>query len=188
MLFVYIGLGAATLLVIISILIANGLVYKKNQVRNAEAGIDALSKKRFDLVPNLVAAVKNYMKHERDTLTAVTEMRTKAMAPGLSQGDRARLDAALGQKLGSILVAVEQYPDLKANVNFLQLQAALNETEEQISAARRAYNAAVTDYNNALEMFPSSLFAGILRYQPKELFTAGAEEKTGVNVDRMFNS
>jgi LemA protein len=85
-------------------------------------------------------------------------------------------------------VAVEKYPDLKANQNFLQLQAALNETEEQISAARRAYNAAVTDYNNALEMFPSSIFATLLNYKHETVFAAEEGERANVNVGKMFDA
>src|SRR4030042_10193 len=183
---VYIILVAAGVFIVFCILIVNSLIAKKNQVRNAEGGIDAILKKRFDLIPNLVDTVKNYMKHERETLSAVTGMRTKTLSPDLTAEEKARIYAQLERTLGSIMLTAEQYPDLKASENFLQLQAALNETEEQISAARRAYNASVTDYNNALEMFPSNVFAILLRYKPKLLFTAAEGEKRNVSVKKMF--
>ena len=184
----YILMVVAAFVIFFCILIINGLIAKKNQARNAEGSIDALLKKRYDLIPNLVETVKTYMKHERETLSAVTEMRTRALSIGLSGDEKARIHADLEKTLGSIILTAEQYPDLKANTNFLQLQAALNETEEQISAARRAYNASVTDYNNALEMFPSNVFALLLRYKHKELFTAAEEEKRNVSVKKLFES
>jgi LemA protein len=185
---IYILLGIAVIFILFCIFIVNGLIAKKNQVRNVEGSIDALLKKRFDLIPNLVETVKTYMKHERETLGAVTEMRTRALNAGLSGDEKAEIHAQLEKMLGSIMVTAEQYPDLKASTNFLQLQAALNETEEQISAARRAFNASVTDYNNALEMFPSNVFAMLLRYKHKELFTAAEEEKPNVSVKKLFES
>jgi LemA protein len=185
---VYVLIGVVVLLVLICVALINSLVAKKNQVRNVAGSIDALLKKRYDLIPNLVAAVKNYMKHERETLTSITEMRARAASGNLSEGEKVKLNDRLGQLLGGILVAVESYPDLKANQNFLQLQAALNETEEQISAARRAYNAAVTDYNNALEMFPSSIFATLLNYKHETVFAAEEGERANVNVGKMFDA
>ncbi|MCU0849321.1 MAG: LemA family protein [Spirochaetes bacterium] len=185
---IYIILVAAGFFIFFCILIVNGLIAKKNQVRNAEGSIDALLKKRFDLIPNLVETVKKYMKHERETLSAVTGMRTKTLSPGLTADERDKINAQLERALGSIMLTAEQYPDLKASSNFIQLQAALNETEEQISAARRAFNASVTDYNNALEMFPSNVFAALLRYKHKEVFTAAEEEKENVSVKKLFES
>jgi LemA protein len=93
----------------------------------------------------------------------------------------------MGKMLGGIMVAVENYPDLKANQNFLQLQAALNEIEEQISAARRAYNASVTDYNNSVEMFPTNIVAGMMGYKRKKVFEIGESERQNVNVKKLFN-
>jgi LemA protein len=185
---VFVLIGVVVLFALVCIGLINSLVAKKNQVRNVLGSIDALLKKRYDLIPNLVAAVKNYMKHERETLKSITEMRARAAAGNLSEGEKAELDGRVGRLLGGIMVAVENYPELKANQNFLQLQASLNETEEQISAARRAYNAAVTNYNNALEMFPSSLFAGLLRYNPETVYTAEEGEKANVDVGKMFDA
>ena len=128
------------------------------------------------------------MKHESQTLKDITEMRVKAMSSNLTDEEKMDLNNKLGKMLGGIMVAVENYPTLKANQNFLQLQSALNEVEEQISAARRAYNAAVTDYNNAVEMFPTNIFAGIMGYKKKKIFEITEEERKNVNVKHLFNS
>ena len=132
------------------IFIYNSLISKKNQVKNVFGTIDALLKKRYDLLPNLVAMVKAYMQHEKDLLREITEMRAKAVSGRMSDDEQVVLDNKLSKMLGGIMVAVENYPDLKANENFMQLQRTMNELEEQISAARRAYNAAVTNFNNAV--------------------------------------
>jgi len=178
----------AVIVVGIPILIYNSLVGKKNQVLNVFGSIDALLKKRYDLIPNLVSTVKTYMKHERGTLTEITELRAKAVSGKLTDDERVDLDNKMSGMLGGIMVAVENYPDLKANQNFLQLQGAMNEIEEQISAARRAYNAAVTDYNNALEMFPSNIVASMMRYERKRLFEISEKERENVNVGELFKS
>ena len=118
----------------------NSLVGKKNQVDNAFASIDVQLKKRHDLIPNLVASVKQYMGHEADVLTKVTQMRTQGGA-GQSNEQQVGLENQITRALGGIMVAVENYPELKASDNFQQLQRALNEVEEQLSAARRSFNA-----------------------------------------------
>ena len=177
---------AALVVVLIPVLMYNSLVGKKNQVENVFAGIDALLKKRYDLVPNLVNTVKTYMKHEKDLLTKVTEMRAKATSGRLSDDERVELDNKLTRALGGIMVAVENYPDLKANQNFLQLQGSLNEIEEQISAARRAYNAAATTYNNAIEMFPTNIMASMMNYKRKHVFEIPEEERKSVDVGKLF--
>lgn len=178
-------LGVVALVVIV---IYNGLVGKKNQVENAFASIDAMLKKRYDMIPNLVATVKQYATHEQETLTKVTEMRTKALSGGLSDNERIELDNQITKAMGGIMVAVESYPELKANENFLQLQRSLNEVEEQISASRRAFNAAVTDYNNAIEMFPSSILAGMMNYKRKALFEIPEAERANVDVGKLFGN
>lgn len=175
-------------LVLLPIIFYNTLVGKKNQVSNVFASIDALLKKRYDLIPNLVSTVQTYMKHERETLKEVTELRTKAISLDLSPEEKADFSSKIGKALGGIMVAVENYPDLKANQNFLQLQAALNEIEEQISASRRAYNSAVTDYNNAIEMFPTNIMAGIMRYKRQQVFEISENEKQTANVKELFKS
>ena len=166
----------------------NSLVDKKNQVENAFGGMDVQLKKRYDMIPNLISSVKTYMKHESDTLTEITELRTKALAGGLSNDDKVNLDNKITSKLGGIMVAVENYPDLKASDNFIQLQRSLNEVEEQISASRRSYNAAVTDYNNGVEMLPTNLIAGVMNFKRKNVFEIPDVERENVDVENLFNN
>ena len=174
-------------LVVIAILMYNALIGKKNQVENIFAGVDAVLKKRFDLIPNLVASVSQYMEHEKSTLEKVTELRAQAMKPGISDEQKIALDAKLTSALGAINLAMEAYPDLKANENVMHLQRSLNEIEEQISAARRAYNQAVTDLNNAIEMFPTNFMAGWMNLQRKAVFEITVTERQNVDVGALFN-
>jgi LemA protein len=174
--------------ILLLVLIYNNLISKKNQVANAFSSIDALLKKRFDLIPNLIKAVQRYMQHESDVLAQITDMRAKASSGGLSDAETAELDRKTTRALGRIMVAVENYPDLKASQNFIQLQAALNEVEEQISAARRAYNASVKDYNNAIEMFPGNLLAALMRYRSKAFFEIADQERQNIDVGQAFAS
>ena len=175
--------------VILSVVfIYNSLIAKKNQVKNVFGTIDALLKKRYDLLPNLVATVKAYMQHEKVLLAEITEMRAKAVSGRMSDDEQVVLDNKLSKMLGGIMVAVENYPDLKANENFMQLQRTMNELEEQISAARRAYNAAVTNFNNAVEMFPTNLAASMMGYKTKKVFEISPEQRENVDADRIFES
>lgn len=182
-----IAIIVTVVLAVIFFLIYNGLVGKKNAVENAFASIDAICKKRYDLIPNLVATVKQYMQHEADVLTEVTELRAKATSGNLSEDEQVAVNNQLGAGLGRIMVAVEAYPDLKASDNFQHLQRTLNEVEEQLSAARRAYNAAVTDFNNAVEMFPTNIVASMMHYSRRQLFEASAVERENVSVGNLFN-
>lgn len=180
--------GIALLLLIIFVVIYNGLVAKKNQAQNAFSGMDVQLKKRFDLLPNLVATVKQYMQHEADTLTKVTEMRSRAMSAAPSSPERVDIENQVTRAIGGIMVAVENYPQLKADANFRHLQASINEIEEQISASRRAYNAAATDLNNSIEMFPSSIVASMMNYKRWELFEIPQAQRENVSVKALFNS
>jgi len=144
-------------------------------------------KKRYDLIPNLVSTVQTYMQHEKGTLTEITEMRAKAVSGNLSSDEKVGLENKLTKALGGIMVAVENYPDLKANQNFMQLQGSLNEIEEQISAARRAYNQSVTNYNNAVEMLPTNMVAAMLGYKRKKVFEIEEAQRKNVNVGELFN-
>jgi len=180
-------LGIVVVVLLVAVFgIYNSLVGKKNQVENAFATIDAILKKRYDLIPNLVATVKQYMQHEAGVLTEVTELRAKALSGGVSSDETVDINNRLGKALGGIMVAVESYPDLKASENFQQLQRTLNEVEEQLSAARRAFNASVTDYNNAVEMFPTNIMAGIMSYQRRKLFEIPEVERQAPNVKDLF--
>jgi len=178
-------------LVVIVLILAgmyNSLIGKRNTVEQVFAGVDAVLKKRYDLVPNLVAVVQQYMKHEAGLLTEVTELRARAASGQLSDDETVEINNQMSRALGGIMVAVENYPELKASQNFLQLQRSLNEIEEQISAARRAYNAAVTDYNNAVEMLPTNLMAGLMHYARKQVFDIPQAERQSVDVRQMFSS
>ena len=143
--------------IILYITFFNSLVGKKNEVENSFAGIDAQLKMRYDLIPNLVSSVKTYMEHEKGLLEKITELRTQAIRPNIPSDKMVKLDNEITNSLKGIMLAVENYPNLRANENFTSLQNALGEVESQISAARRSYNASVTDYNNAIDMFPSKL-------------------------------
>jgi len=168
------------------LLIYNGLISKKNQVDNAFAGIDVQLKKRYDLIPNLVSTVKEYAKHERDTLEKITMLRSQAMAPGVERENEVKINNELTGLLGGLKFQMEAYPDLKANSNFLDLQSSLNEVEAQLSAARRTFNASVTDYNNGVQMFPSSIFASFMGLKTKTLFEAAPEERKNQDVKKLF--
>jgi LemA protein len=181
--------GAAALVVVVIILqrMYNGLVARKNEVNNAFAGMDATLKKRFDLVPNLVAVVKQYMQHEADTLIKIAQLRSQNTAGPAGSPDRVALENQLTKVLGGLMVAVENYPQLKANQNFLELQGSLSEIEEQLSASRGFYNSAVTELNNAIEMFPSNIMASFMKLTRRELFSIPEAERQNVNVRSLFN-
>ena len=183
----YILIGLPILILIIGFVMYNNLIGKKNNVEYAYSSIDVMLKKRHDLIPNLVASVKQYMTHERDLLTNITALRNEVMKPNLSDTERFQAENKLSSMLGKVQVAVENYPDLKSNTNFLQLQAALNEVEEQLSAARRAFNAAINSYNNGVEMFPSNIVAGMMGYRRRDSFEATYEERQNVDVGGLFD-
>ena len=164
----------------------NRLIGKKNEVDNSFAGIDVQLKMRYDLIPNLVSSVKTYMEHEKGLLEKITALRTQAMMPNVPADKMIKLDNEITNSLKSIMLAVENYPNLRANENFASLQNALGEVEAQISAARRSYNACVTDYNNAIEMFPSNFIAKSMNYKRKEVFQVETFERQNVNVNDMF--
>lgn len=156
----------------------NSLVNGRNQVRLAFSTIDVQLKKRFDLVPNLVETVKGYASHEGEVLEHVTLARNQAAAPGAGWQAQENLSHAVG----SLIARAEAYPDLKASGHFLMLQRQLAECEAQIAAARRTYNASVMDYNNSVEMFPSSLIAGLFHFERKPEFEIAIAERENPDV------
>lgn len=178
----------AVLILIIGIGIYNSLISKKNQIANAFSAIDVMLKKRFDLIPNLVEVVKQYTQYEGDTLTKITELRGKALGTNVSEADKLALDQQMGSAVKGLMVSVENYPDLKANTNFINLQTTWTESEEQIAAARRNYNSTVTTYNNAVMMFPGNIFAGMLGYLPMPVLETAAEERKNVSAKELFNN
>ncbi len=184
----YMIIAIIILLLIIIIGMYNGLVRKRNGVEDTFGAIDAMLKQRYDLIPNLVATVKEYMKHEAGVLCDITELRTKAASGNLNSDEKVLLENQMAKKMSGIMVAVENYPDLKANQNFLQLQSSWNETEEQISAARRAFNATVTMYNNSVQTFPSNIIAEIFGFKRKNVFEINESERKNISAKDLFNS
>lgn len=182
-----VGLGVVALLIIIAISMYNGLIRKRNDVENAFGGMDVQLKKRYDLIPNLIATVKQYMSHERELLTKVTELRSKAVDGTLSNEEKVDLDNQISRTMGGIMVAVENYPDLKASENFINLQRTMNEVESQISAARRTYNAVVTAFNNGIQTFPGNLMAGMMGLSKKNVFEIPEIERQNVDAKSLFN-
>jgi LemA protein len=175
------------IIVIIVVIVAsiyNGLVSRRNRIDEALGQIEVQLKRRHDLIPNLVEAVKGYMGFEQSVLTQVTQARANAVAAG-AQGPAAQASAenALTGALRSLFAVVENYPDLKASTNVMQLQEELTTTENQISFSRQHYNASVLDYNNAIQTIPAVLFAGILGFVKREFFDAEPEAAEVPKVD-----
>jgi len=156
--------------------IYNGLVRLRNQVKEAWAQVDVQLKRRFDLIPNLMNTVKGYMQHERETLEAVTQARA-AVSGATSLPERADAEGGLTAALGRLFAVAENYPDLKANQNFLALQEELASTENKISAARNFYNTAVMSLNNKVEMFPSNIIAGMFNFAKEQFFELKDEDQ-----------
>ena len=169
-------LGVAIVLIALLVGMYNSLVRLRNQVKNAWAQIDVQLKRRYDLIPNLIETVKGYMKHERETLENVTRMRAQAMETS-GVADKAKAEGMLTSALGQLKIAVENYPDLKANQNFLALQEELTSTENKISFARQNYNDQVLFYNNKTEMFPSNILAGMFGFSKEEFFEIENKEE-----------
>ncbi|MDT8401096.1 MAG: LemA family protein [Bacteroidales bacterium] len=174
------------LILITGIAIYNSLVRKKNDVENAFASIDVMLKKRYNLIPAIVDAVKGYMRHERDLLTEITMLRAKALTDDLSNEDRVIVENRIQKAMSEILVAVENYPDLKASENFLHLQRSLNEVEEQLAASRRFFNAAVTLYNNSVEVFPSNVIASMMNFRRRTLFEIPESEREKMTAEALL--
>lgn len=160
----------------------NGLIRLRNKVDEGWSDIDTQLKRRYDLLPNLVETVKGYAKHEEGTFTKITEARTAAMG-AQSVHDKEAAENMLTGALKSIFALAENYPELKANQNFMQLQETLNEIEEHIQLSRRYYNATVRDFNTKLQVFPNNLIAGMLGFKARDFFQASDEEKKSVKVD-----
>jgi LemA protein len=180
MLAVYIIIGVVVVLLIIFLAIYNGLVRRLNQLKNSWAKIYVQLKRRYDLIPNLVETAKGYMKHERETLEAVTNARNLAQQlSSAGAGERAKAEGELSSVLSRLLAVVENYPDLKANQNFLALQEELASTENKISFSRQFYNDSVLRYNNQTQMFPSNIVASMTGFKASEFFevTLAAERE-----------
>lgn len=163
-------MGGAALVVLLWVVgIYNGLVRLRNEVKNAWSQIDVQLKRRHDLIPNLVETVKGYAGHEKQTFENITKARSMAMNAG-TVGEHAQAESMLTQALGQLRVVVENYPELKANQNFLALQEELSSTENKIGFARQFYNDQVMQLNNRIQMFPSNIVAGMFNFKQAEFF------------------
>ena len=183
-------IAVIVLIVIVVVIVAvlagmyNGLVKRRNQVDNSWSQIDVQLKRRHDLIPNLVEAVKDYMSYEQETLTNVTKARAAAIDAG-KQGPQAVAQAenALTGTLKTLFAVAESYPDLKANQNVMQLQEELTSTENKIAFARQFYNDSVLTYNNKIQMFPSNLIAGMFNFTTRQFFEVPEADKAVPAVD-----
>ena len=176
-------LGVVALVAILVVAIVyNGFIARRNAVRNAFASIDVQLKKRWDLVPQLVETVKAYARHERELFEDVTEARQRAERAGSYSPQRFLHEQNLGAGVARLIALVEDYPDLKSSAQFLHLQRNLTEIESQVAASRRAYNAAVTDWNEAVEMFPGSLFARVFNFRRADWFETPSKQRRSHDV------
>jgi len=179
MLYWIIPLAVVVVLGLIVMGLYNGLVSRRNEAKNSWSQIDVQLKRRYDLIPNLVETVEGYMKHEKETLENVVKARQQAvdLQNAGNIGELIKADGALTQTLGRLFAVAENYPDLKANQNMIQLQEELTSTENRIGFARQAYNDAVMKMNNGIEQFPSNIIAGMFQFKQGEFFEVESEEE-----------
>lgn len=168
-------------LVVLTISIYNGLVMAKQRTKEAWSTIETQLKRRYDLIPNLIETVKGYAKHESKTLEAVVAARNAAMNTHEASAQKNQEENMLTGALKSVFALSENYPDLKANTNFLELQQELSDTETKIQAARQFYNTMVLTLNTKIQMFPSNIIAGMFKFTPENFFEVDASEKDAVN-------
>jgi LemA protein len=160
----------------------NRYIVLRNRVKEAWSDIEVLLKRRYDLIPNIVETVKGYAAHEKNTLEAVIKARNMAMAAGNSSiEEQAKSENILSGTLKSLFALSENYPDLKANVNFLELQRELVDTENKIQASRRFYNSNVLAFNTKIELFPSNLIANIFNFEKQKFYELGENEQEAKN-------
>ena len=171
-----IGAGIVLILIIWFISINNRLVALKNNRESAFSDIDVQLKQRYDLIPQLLGAVKGYMDHESEVLTRVTEARSRSMQAG-TISEKIAAEASLGAALNGFNMQIEAYPDLKANSNFMHLQSEIGDIENKLAAVRRFFNSATKEYNNGIEQFPSNIIAGIKGYKAEPMFDLGTEQR-----------
>lgn len=180
-LIVIISLVAVVLLVVVGLVMYNGLVKSRLGVREAWSAVQVQLQRRASLIPNLVETVKGYAAHERGTLESVTQARSALQSAG-TPAQAAEANNILTGALRTLFAVAEAYPDLKANANFLSLQADLSDTEDKISYARTYYNANVRTYNEKVQTVPTALVAGMFGFHPEQFFEAGAEAQQDVQV------
>ena len=173
--------GFVLITVMMTVFVYNKLITLKNRMKEAWSGIDVFLKKRHDLTPNLVAAVKGYATHERATFEEINRYRSIALQ-AKDRDERITSESGLGNAIGQLMAVAENYPELKANVNFLELQKRLSELEEELSRARRYYNGTVRENNIYVERFPSNIIAGMFNFDKGTFFEITSNEKAVPNV------
>ena len=183
-------ISVVILIIIVAFILWGIIMYNRfirlvNRTKEAWADIDVQLKRRYDLIPNLINAVKGYVTHERETLEKVTEARTRAMGAG-SVAEHGEAENMLTGALKSLFAVSENYPDLKANENFIELQRELSDTENKIQAARRFYNANVRDLNTAIQVFPANIIANMFKFGAQEFFELEEESEERENVEVSF--
>ena len=183
MLWLWILIAIVVSIITYIIMVYNSLIKAQKRTENAWSQIDVQLQRRFDLIPNLIESVKGYMTHEENVLSKVSELRT-SWAKASSVSEKANIATELSNTLKTIMAVSENYPDLKANQNFLQLQEELRSTEDKISYSRQFYNDSVTMYNTKIELFPSNMIASMFNFKTKPLFEVENDEtKQNVKVD-----
>ena len=185
------SIGTIIIIVVVVIIVIIGLyvlsLYNKlvsltNKIEEAFSTMDVYLKKRWDLIPNLIETTKGYMKHEKEILTEITDLRNKGYDK-LSNGEKIKANEKMSTGLEKLMAVAENYPDLKANTNFQQLNSNLTKVEEDIANARKYYNGSVRIYNDTVKMFPSNIIAGMFHYQAKPMFEVNEQERENVKVE-----
>lgn len=180
-------IGLVIILAIIALLyyLYVKLIQKRNKVREAMGGIDVQLEKRYDLIPNILTIANRFMEHEKGLMEEITKLRTQAVAirsTAETIGEKINLDNTIAAKMGQLMVNVENYPQLKSDQTMVQAMQTYSEVEEHIAAARRFYNSAVNDLNNAVEIFPSSMIAGMLSIRTYPFFEAKEDAKEPISA------
>lgn len=178
----YIIIGVIVLILIYAFVTYNGLVKANNLVKEAFSTMDVYLKKRWDLVPNLVEVVKNYTEYEKETIEKITKLRTSTYE-NMTMDKKINVNEELTQDLSVIMAVSENYPDLKASENFMELSQDLTKVEDEIANSRKYYNGSVRNYNNKIQMFPSNIIAKIFGFRLANMFETNTEEKNNVKVE-----
>lgn len=183
----YLLLAVLAVILFYPIYVYNNVIKKRNATENAFGSIDAMLKKRYDLIPNLVETVRQYMVHESNVLTEITRLRSR-LSENIPNEERVDVHNQISKQFSELILSVENYPNLKANQNFMALQASWNEIEEQISASRRYYNTAITEYNNAIQTFPANIIFNSNRFPVKKVFEINETERQNISAKELFKS
>ncbi len=176
------GIVGLVIILALFILLYNQIIREQNQVNNSFATVDVFLKKRYDLIPNIIEVVKGHVEHEKEVFENVAGIRARALNSTVAD-ETVKIDGELNTALKSLFAVAEQYPNLKTNESFLQLQKNLLNIEDELAAARRTYNAAATEYNITVESFPTNLIAAMISKKKKELFSVTDEVKNVIHID-----